>query len=143
MDWLAGVSQETLPRPVFRRVEKGPEAIAEMVLARCAGVKRTSPEIALQHAATVNEIARFLWLPLDFAPSASPAILSVLMNCVGPMIVRKAFGPPIVAEFDGGRIVTDHAWIAEAVIMAAFGRIPDLTEVVHAVSEEPRVKLEF
>lgn len=143
MDWLADVRQESLPRPVFRRIEKGPEAIAEMVLARCAGVNGTSPEVVLQYAATINEIAKFLWLPLEFAPSESPAVLSIFMNCVGPVIVRNVFGPPIITEVDGARIVTDHGWIAEAVIMASFGRIPDLTEVIHAVSGEPGKRMEF
>ena len=113
-----------------------------MVFERAGGINRASDQAVAKHAATVNDIATFLWLPLKYAPDASPSVLSILMNCVGPMIVRKVFGPPSVAEFDGGRLVTDHGWIAEAIIMASFGQIPNLTEIIPAIFAEPQHTLE-
>lgn len=62
------------------------------------------------------------------------------MNPVGIAIVRRVFGPPEVQFFDGERTVIDWGWLAEATVMACYGRIPDLKEVVDAVVKEPARK---
>lgn len=50
------------------------------------------------------------------------------------MIVRQVFGPP--RELSNS-VIVDYAWIAEAAIFTAFGRIPDLGEIVRCWSSEP------
>ena len=82
----------------------------------------------------VDEVCRFLFLPCSYLLETPERALPILMNCAGPMIVRRVFGP--ATELPDGTIV-DHGWIAEAVIYTAFGRVPDLGEIVRCWNGEP------
>jgi hypothetical protein len=71
---------------------------------------------------------------LEYLGDDAELALPILMNAAGPMIVRRVFGPP--RSLEDSRFV-DFGWIAEAAIFTAFGRIPDLGEVVRCWAEEP------
>ena len=137
-DWLAGVSFDRLPRPVLRRVAEGPDSVSDLVVNRMIGARHLDPETRQFQQQAAQAVARFLWMPLDFDSGAPMPVLSVLMNSVGPSLVRRVFGPPQVCTGRGMTLAVDYGWIAEAVIMACFGRIPDLIEVVRCVDAEPR-----
>jgi hypothetical protein len=136
-DWLAGLNYDELPRPVLRRVEQGPDAVSGLVINRVIGAKPLDAETRRFQEDAAREVARFLWMPLEFESRASVAVLSVLMNSVGPALVRRVFGAPQIRTHRGQSLAVDYAWMAEAVIMACFGRIPDLAEIVRCVEAEP------
>jgi len=71
-------------------------------------------------------------------PGNRNAALCILMNPVGIAIVRRVFGPPKIEFNNGERTVIDWGWLAEATVMASYGRIPDLREIVDAVVSEPK-----
>jgi hypothetical protein len=128
-DWLEGVDARQLPQPVRRRIASGPATIADMVAARLA------PHPSAR--AAVLAVAELLFQPRDFFPSNPEAALALMMNTTGIAIARRIFGPPQIEWHQGNRVVTDFGWIAEAVVMASYGRIPDLRELVDCVDVEP------
>ena len=69
-----------------------------------------------------------------FPCEAPMRALPLPTNRVGPMIVRRVFGPPVEVA-DGG--VVDHGRIAGAAIPTAFGRIPDLGAATRRWRAEP------
>ena len=111
-----------------------------MVLAQCPQAMGASEALLNERERAAREVADFLWLPQHYAPDAPAAILSVFMNCVGVAMVRRVFGPPRIKGEGAGRVVTDFGWLAEAVVMTCFGRIPELGEIVRAVETEPFVR---
>ncbi|TFL16576.1 DUF6915 family protein [Jannaschia formosa] len=123
-DWFTLCDLDAMPQPVARRVEGGAAGVAARVLPRLTG--GAEPMVA--------SVCAFLFRPCAFLPERPRAALPLLMNCAGPMIVRRVFGPPVELD-DGG--VADPGWIAEAAIYTAFGRIPDLGEVVRCWRAEP------
>lgn len=123
-DWFEHCDTNQLPRPVTRRLANGHRGIAEMISGR-------QPSLPFNAVAIVSE---FLFSPMRFLPRDEVRALPLFMNAFGPLIVRRVFGPP--SSTDEGSIV-DHGWIAEAVIYAVFGRIPDLGEVVRCWTSEP------
>ncbi len=137
-DWLAAVDFDRLPRPVMRRIGNGPDGVARMVINQAIGARHLDDVDRDFQVEAALDVARFLWMPLAFASDASPPVLSLLMNSVGPSLIRAVYGPPQVTVRGGRRSTVDWAWLAEAVIMASFGRIPDYTEVVCCVTAEPR-----
>ncbi|MEM1132395.1 MAG: hypothetical protein AAGH53_05620 [Pseudomonadota bacterium] len=137
-DWLEGVDRDQLPKPSLRRIATGPSGIAAMVLNRSTSQISIASGRASEHHCAILQVAEFLWSPLLFDPEDDPRTLSILMNSVGPSIVRRIFGPPIVTHNGCERVAIDFGWIAEAVTMAAFGRIPNLSEVILSVSKEPQ-----
>lgn len=131
-DWICCVDAERLPRPIDRRIAGGPNGIAQMVAGRLPDQSR------VRDAALA--VAQFLFRPREMHSANPNAALCLLMNPVGIAIVRRVFGPPEVQFFDGERTVIDWGWLAEAIVMACYGRIPDLKEVVDAVVKEPARK---
>lgn len=123
-DWWDRCQAGHLPQPIHRRVKDGPDGIARYVAGRQPGVLEPS----------ITEVCRFLFSPLEFLSHDAHLALPILMNAAGPMIVRRVFGPP--RKLDGTRFV-DFGWIAEAAIFTAFGRVPDLGEVVRCWADEP------
>ena len=137
-DWLAGVDMSRLPRSVAQRVDHGPSGVAQMVIHRLVGARPLDAEGKRFQEGAAREVAHFLWLPLEIAREAPTQVLSLLMNSVGPLLVRSVFGPPEIRLYGNRQVVVDWSWLAEAVIMASFGRIPDFAEVVQCVGAEPR-----
>jgi len=135
-DWLERVDFAAMPKPVIRRIREGPEGIARMVLSRMAA-QGDGASPASQAETAALKVASFLFAPLRHSPDAPPEALAILMNSVGPALVRRVFGPPRIAQVGQRRVTTDWGWLAEAAIMASFGRIPELGEVVRCVVEEP------
>jgi hypothetical protein len=128
-DWLNGVDRSRWPRPVRRRIADGPQGLARLVCAKLPDHPETT--------CAAEAVANLLFLPTHYVPDAPELALGVLMNTVGPTLARRVFGPPRIDTVDRTRIVIDYGWIAEAVIMAAYGRIPDLREAIEALSDEP------
>jgi hypothetical protein len=129
-DWMRGVDVGRLPQPIERRIAGGSNGIAQMV----AGKLPDQPR--LRNAALT--VAQFLFRPTELHLADQDAALCILMNPVGIAIVRRVFGPPNV-EFQGSEhTVIDWGWLAEATVMACYGRIPDLREIVDAVVSEPK-----
>lgn len=126
-DWLDGMDRQCLPRPVQRRIGEGPQGPCRLV------ANRLHPS----QEADVARVADLLFRPCSLYPEAPDAALAVLMNCMGPPLVRRLLGEPRVGTVDRRRVVTDWGWIAEALIMACYGRIPDLVEVARCVVAEP------
>lgn len=129
-DWIHGVDSTRVPQPIERRIAGGPEGIAQMVSGRLPDHPH------LREAALTT--ANFLFRPLAMHPGNGNPALCILMNPVGIAIVRRVFGPPKIEFINGERIVIDWGWLAEATVMASYGRIPDLREVVEAVIKEPK-----
>jgi hypothetical protein len=123
-DWFRCCDLESLPQPVERRIKNGAVGVADHVAGRMPKGAR--------HA--IDDVCSFLFKPLQYLSFDSNCALPLLMNSAGPMIVRHVFGPP--KEISGSDVI-DYAWIAEAAIFTAFGRIPDLGEVVRCWSSEP------
>lgn len=59
-------------------------------------------------------------------PGRQPLARALLMNSFGPVLVRQIFGPAYAV---GSRII-DPSWIAEGIIIASFGRIWSLSDVL-------------
>lgn len=131
-DWIHGVDCNRVPQPIERRIAGGPKGIAQMVSGRLPDDPR------LREAALTT--ANFLFRPLELHPGNRDSALCVLMNPVGIAIVRRVFGPPKIEFNKGERIVIDWGWLAEATVMASYGRIPDLREIVEAVVNEPKAE---
>lgn len=126
LDWFRLCDLARLPRPDPRRAGRGAAGIAEAV----------STEFPPEHADAVRRTVDLLFRTYDHLPpaaAADPRPLSLLMNCVGPMIARRVFGPPDPDVPDP----VDHAHVAEAAIYVAYGYIPDLGEVVRCWTGEP------
>jgi len=124
-EWFDQCDVPRLPTPIHRRTEDGTEGIAQLVNTR-------------QPSALHGEVARvcdLLFLPGQFLDHSAERGWPIFMNSMGPRLARRIFGPP--TSVDQGNIVVDHAAIAEAVIYTAFGRIPDLGEVVRCFTGEP------
>jgi len=137
-DWLAGLDFSRLPKPVAQRIDHGHAGVAQMVINRLVGARATDAEARQFQEDAAREVAQFLWQPFEIARSAPASVLSLLMNSVGPSLVRGVFGPPEIRFFGGRQVVVDWGWLAEAVTMASFGRIPDYAEVVRCVGAEPK-----
>jgi hypothetical protein len=132
-DWVDGLDFKNVPQPVIRRVGDGPRSVAGLVANRA--VPQLSDEPTFQmYLDAATEVAEFLWQPLHYSDDPSYSVLSVLMNSAGPPLVRKVFGPPVLSS-QGSAI--DYGYLAEAIIMASFGRIPDLLEIVRSIKREP------
>jgi len=128
-DWFEHIDLNDLPTALPRRLLVGMEGVTQMI---------SQPLPQPMHSA-VGEVVDFLFLPSKFAAGPIEKTLSILMNSVGLFLVRRVFGPPVEVRdsIRGETCVIDHGWIAEAVIFAMYGRIPDLREVVQAVRAEP------
>ncbi len=137
-DWIACLDFSRLPRPVARRIDSGHAGVAQMVINRFIGARVLDAEARQFQEDAAREVARFLWLPLEFTRGAPVQMLSLLMNSVGPLLVRSVFGPPAIRFDRGQHAVVDWGWLAEAVTMACFGRIPDYAEFVRCVDAEPK-----
>lgn len=123
-DWFEIVDAKRLPVPIHRRIDGGYGKIAEYVSGR------------LPHSAHLeaNAVCEFLFSPTTYLSVDPLRALPLMMNSCGPMIVRKVFGKP--RTMHDGKIV-DYGWIAEAAIFTAFGRIPDLREIIDCWDFEP------
>jgi hypothetical protein len=126
-DWLDGTDPARLPQPVARRLAGGEEAVCALV------ANRLHPG----QARAVARVAAVLFAPRALYPADPDRALAVLMHSIGPAIVRRLLGPPVAEAVEGKRVVTDWGWIAEALIMACYGRIPDLAEITRCVEVEP------
>ena len=113
--------------------------MAALIINRVIGAKPLDAEARQFQEQAAREVASFLWMPLEFGSGAPTAVLSLLMNSVGPALVRLVFGAPQVRIYNEQTLAVDYAWMAEAVIMSCFGRIPDLAEVVGCVEAEPAI----
>lgn len=122
-DWFELCNVAELPSPIYRRLQGGAEGVSKLV----AG---SLPDALHED---VLEVCQLMFLPTRYLPENEALALPVLMNAVGPLLVRRVFGPPVIK----GDSVVDYAWIAEAIIYTVFGRIPDLHEVVKCWSGEP------
>jgi hypothetical protein len=123
-DWFDHCDTNQLPRPILRRVRNGVVGVADHVAGRMPDAARPA----------IDAVCEFLFSPLNYLTRNSELALPLLMNCAGPMIVRRVFGPPRQYKTEG---MIDFAWIAEAAIFTVYGRIPDLGEVVRCWSAEP------
>jgi len=127
-DWVGLIDQDRLPKPIPMRLEQGWDYIARII-----GGRLTPADVA-----PVKSVIEFLRLPEKFSDIAPSAVLAVTMNASALGIVRNVFGPP--RQLNGSNEIVDYGFIAEAVIFTTFGRIPDLREVVDAVTREPTVE---
>ncbi|NJM82588.1 MAG: hypothetical protein HC844_08865 [Tabrizicola sp.] len=123
-DWFDHCDADQLPRPILRRVRNGAAGVADHVAGRMPDAARPA----------IDAVCDFLFSPLGYLSGNSDDALPLLMNCAGPMIVRRVFGPPRPGA-TGGMI--DYGWIAEAAIFTVYGRIPDLGEIVRCWTAEP------
>ncbi|MEJ5220143.1 hypothetical protein WG622_17950 [Cognatishimia sp. D5M38] len=126
-DWFDIVDSARLPSPIHRRVDSGYGKVAQYVSGRLS--QSAHPE--------ANAVCEFLFSPTTYLSADPLRALSLMMNSCGPMIVRKVFGKP--RTMPDGKIV-DFGWIAEAAIFTAFGRIPDLREIIDCWDFEPTRK---
>jgi hypothetical protein len=126
-DWIEQCNVRELPRPFRRRLDAGKDGVIELVAAKLHPCIRSE----------VEKVYDILTLPLCFAPDYSDLAYCILMNTVGPPVIRRIFGPPREIEHAHGKSIVDMAWIAEALIFTMFGRIPELGEVVRCCTIEP------
>jgi hypothetical protein len=106
-DWLERVDFAALPKPVARRIREGPEGVARLVAARLSGLGAAPAALVPDQEKAALAVAEFLFAPLRHAPGFPESALCVLMNSVGPALVRRVFGPPQIACHGGRRVVTD------------------------------------
>ena len=129
-DWLSRCDTTNLPRPFNRRIDAGREGVIEII------GKRLHP-LTLPALADVYDL---LTLPGRFFSSAPYAAWSLLMNAAGPSVVQRILGGPYALEDQNELVVVDHGWMAEAIIFALYGRIPDLREVVDCCNTRKRTE---
>lgn len=122
-DWFDLCNAPELPTPIDRRVQGGAKGVANLV----------APRLSNSAHGAVLDVCELLFLPNRYLPEHEQTALALFMNSVGPMLVRRIFGPPSAV----GDTIVDHAWIAEAVIFTVFGRIPDLGEITRCWTAEP------
>lgn len=126
-DWLFFCRLDELPMPATRRLNNGTSHVVNMVSSRA-----NIPEDF------TKEVFDILTMPGYYYPSFPEASWSVLMNAYGPRLIRIIFGEPKEHYIDGKNKIIDYGWLAEAVIFALYGSIPDLSELVKCCEGEPR-----
>ncbi len=126
-DWFRHCDLARVPAPQRRRMAIGKAGIVNLVCGRLDPVCRP----------VVEAVTELMFLPPRYVPEHPEKSLAVLMNAASPAIVRQVFGPPMELSAGNRRVMADPAWIAEAVIVTTYGRIPDLGEVVRCWTAEP------
>jgi len=89
-------------------------------------ILRATESSGLSDTRPVEEVLQLLTLGEDFCAGSTDYGKLILMNSFGPPLVRQIIGPPY--ELDDH--IFDPAWVAEGIIVAFFGRIPSLSEVL-------------
>lgn len=80
----------------------------------------------LEDPSHAQQVVDLLCMAEIYLPNNQPLARILLMNSFGPLLVRRILGP---AYSVGNRIV-DPSWIAEGIIIANFGRIWSLSDVL-------------
>lgn len=126
-EWLTGCDPRLMPLPQRRRLLAGKDAIIDLVVNRLHPCCRPD----------AGHVYNLLTLPVELVPDMPDLGYAVLMNSFGPALARRILGRPRQIAHAKGEIMLDYAWVAEALIFAVFGRIPDLSEVARACIREP------
>jgi hypothetical protein len=120
-EWLVDLDRRRWPVPPFRRLGVRLDDVA----------MTWATQIGLADAAPVIEVLNFLRRSEILCGEIAQPIL---FNAFGAYLVRRVFGPArIVAGVEYPEVVFDPAHAAEALIVARFGRIPSLDNVVTAL----------
>jgi len=94
-------------------------------------VRDACDKLGLQDDAPVREVLRILNAAVPFVQEHEDFGRALLMNNFGPSLVRRLFGPPRTIHQQGRKdIIFDASWVAEGIIVANFGHIPLLGDVL-------------
>lgn len=111
-DWLA-----TSSRPIgVQAAQLDPELLIEQARSK----------LGLSDPAPIIEVFDLLRMGERFCQNRPEFGLPILMNSFGPILVRRVIGPAFEIE----ETVFDPSWVSEGIIVAHFGRIPSLDEVL-------------
>ena len=105
---------------------KGHSRLRERSVNREALAKKANDKIGLTNSDPFNQVYDLLILGEDLCGSHGIFGKQILMNSFGPHLVRNIIGPAYEIE----NKVFDPSWVAEGIIVAHFGYIPALQEVL-------------
>lgn len=126
--WLGQCDPAKLPRP-------RPVDLADLV-------ERERRRARLRDPDGPREVLDLLTLPERLAPAHGRLGRAVLANAAGLAVVRAVLGPPRVeVGHTEAEVVFDPGFCAEALIVAMFGRIPDLRTLADALRADADLTL--
>ena len=111
-DWLSTAQKPS--RIHARQVDTG------------ALISQATETVGLSDSRPVTDVFQLLNMGEQFCSKNTDYSKLILMNSFGPSLVRQIMGPAYMSD---GQIF-DPSWVAEGIIVAFFGRIPTLTEVL-------------
>ena len=116
-DWMA-----TARRP-FRVQWRGPKDHAV--------IRDACDKLYLEDESPVREVLGILTTATPFVQEHEDFGRAILMNNFGPSLVRRLLGPPRAIHQQGRKdVIFDASWVAEGLIVANFGHIPLLSEIL-------------
>lgn len=94
-------------------------------------VRDACEKLGLQDDTPVREVLELLTTATSFVQGHEDFGRAVLMNNFGPSLVRRILGAPRAIYQQGRKdIIFDASWVAEGIIVANFGRIPLLGDIL-------------
>ena len=94
-------------------------------------VRDACDKLGLQDEAPVREVLEVLTTATPFVQGHEDFGRGILMNSFGPSLVRRLLGPPrVIRQQNQKEIVFDASWVAEGIIVANFGHIPLLSDIL-------------
>ncbi|MGE0056156.1 MAG: hypothetical protein AB7S74_18325 [Hyphomicrobium sp.] len=94
-------------------------------------VREACDKLGLHDEAPVREVLAILTAATPFVDEHEDFGRAILMNNFGPSLVRRLLGAPRVIHQQGQKdVVFDASWIAEGIIVANFGQIPLLGDIL-------------
>jgi hypothetical protein len=94
-------------------------------------IRAACEKLGLQDDAPVREVLNILTAATPFVQGHEDFGRAILMNNFGPWLVRRLLGPPRTILQQGQKdVIFDPSWVAEGIIVANFGHIPLLSDVL-------------
>ena len=94
-------------------------------------IREACEKLGLQDEAPVRAVFRILTAATPFVQGHDDFGRAILMNNFGPSLVRRLLGPPRAIRQQGREdVIFDASWVAEGIIVANFGHIPLLSDVL-------------
>ncbi len=94
-------------------------------------IRDACSKLCLQDEAPVREVLRILTAATPFVQDHEDFGRAILMNNFGPWLVRRLLGPPRAIRQQGREdVIFDASWVAEGIIVANFGHVPLLSDIL-------------
>jgi hypothetical protein len=94
-------------------------------------IRDACEKLGLQDESPVRAVLAVLTAAMPFVQGNDDFGRAILMNSFGPSLARRLLGPPCAIQQQGREdVIFDASWVAEGIIVANFGHIPLLSDVL-------------